>query len=125
MSDYERSWSKQQIIDLFGVIDWMMQIPAQLQKQLWHELKEFEKDHDMPYMNMFERFGRKQGLEEGRLQGRQAALSEILEVQLEKRFGQLPQSVRDRLHQARPADLLAWGTALVDAPSLDRIFSPH
>jgi flagellar biosynthesis/type III secretory pathway protein FliH len=119
---YVRSWSKQQIIDLFSVIDWLMQIPAQLQKQLWHELRELEKDREMPYMNMFEKFGREQGLEEGRKEGRKAALSEILEVQLEKRFGDLPPHVRDRLQQAEAVDLLAWAAALVDAPSLDRVF---
>jgi hypothetical protein len=120
---YERNWNKQQIIDLFSVIDWLMQIPARFQKQLWHELRDLEKDRDMPYMNMFEKFGREQGLEEGRKEGRQAALSEILEVQLEKRFGELPQHVHDRLHQAEAVDLLAWAAALVDAPSLDRVFS--
>jgi hypothetical protein len=61
----------------------------------------------------------------GREQGRQAALSEIVELQLEKRFGQLPQTVRDKLHQASPDDLQAWAAALIDAPNLDRVFSSH
>jgi hypothetical protein len=32
---YERDWDKQRIIDLFSVLDWMIQVPPELQRQLW------------------------------------------------------------------------------------------
>jgi hypothetical protein len=118
---YERNWDKQRIVDLFCVIDWMMQLPPALEKQLMDEIDELEEERCMPYMNPWER----RGLEKGREEGRKTALSELVEVQLEKRFGHLPQTVRDKLHQASSADLQAWATALLDAPNLDRVFSPH
>ena len=29
---YERDWGKQQVIDLFAVIDWLMTLPPELEK---------------------------------------------------------------------------------------------
>lgn len=114
---YERNWDKQRIIDLFAVIDWMMQLPRSLQDQLLDDIAKLEEEHSMPYMNPFE----KRGIERG---GRQA-LCHLLERQLEQRFGQLPQSVRNRIHDAATDDLQMWGLALLDAPSLERVFSPR
>jgi hypothetical protein len=114
---YERNWTKQRVIDLFAVIDWMMQIPARFQHQLLGDIRELEKERAMPYMNPFEKLGRQQG--------RKEALCDMLEIQLERRFGPLPPPVRERLQQAEPDDLKAWGSALLDAPSLERVFLPR
>lgn len=107
---YQRDWDKQRIIDLFSVIDWMMQLPRRLQNRLLDDIAELERERSMPYMNPFE----KRGIERG--------LRDLLEIQLEQRFGQLPETVHERLQHAEAADLQAWGRALLDAPSLDRVF---
>ncbi|MCS0607379.1 DUF4351 domain-containing protein [Massilia solisilvae] len=120
---YERKWDKQRIIDLFSVIDWMMYLPPEFETQLMDDINSLEKERGMPYMNSFERRGLERGREEGREEGRKEALSELLSRQLEKRFGQLPQPIRDRLKQAGPADLEHWGETLLDAPTLDHVFN--
>ncbi|MCS0807036.1 DUF4351 domain-containing protein [Massilia agilis] len=116
---YERKWDKQRIVDLFSVIDWMMYLPPGLQKQLMDDINGLEKERGMPYMNSFER----RGLERGREEGRKEALSDLLTRQLEKRFGQLPDSIQERLKEAEPADLQHWGETLLDAPTLDQVFN--
>jgi hypothetical protein len=40
---YERDWGKQQIIDLFAVIDWLMTLPPELEKQLWTSISELDR----------------------------------------------------------------------------------
>lgn len=124
---YERDWSKQDVIDLFAVIDWMMRVPPPLQRQLLNDIRELEKERAMPYMNPFQKLGLEEGLQqgrrEGRQEGRQQALCDLLEIQLEQRFGEIPQLVRDRLRRAGPDDLRAWGAAILSAPSLERVFS--
>jgi hypothetical protein len=117
---YERNWDRQRVIDLFSVIDWMMWIPPAMQEQILGDLDNLERKLGMPYLNAFE----KRGLERGLERGRQEALCQLLTLQMEKRFGQLPQPIRERLQQAPPQDLQRWGAALLDAPSLDRVFSP-
>jgi hypothetical protein len=113
---YDREWDRQRIVDLFNVIDWMMQIPPELQSQLMHDIEDFERNQTMqPYISSFER----RGLE----RGRQEALSQLVALQLAKRFGTLPAAIEDRLRGATPGQLQAWGEAVLDAPTLESVFA--
>lgn len=47
---YRRGWSKQQVIDLFKVLDWMMRLPKELDAQLWQDIETLEKGANMPYV---------------------------------------------------------------------------
>jgi flagellar biosynthesis/type III secretory pathway protein FliH len=122
---YERAWDKQRIVDLFNVIDWMMQIPQQMQSELLDQIDELERGRAMPYISSFERRGLERGLERGRMEGQQQALSALLRFQLARRFGTLPPAIQQRLGQASPAELQAWGEAVLDAPTLDDVFMPR
>jgi hypothetical protein len=112
---YERDWDKQRIVDLFGIIDWMMCIPQELQSRLMGDIAELERNRGMPYINSFER----RGLEQGRVEGRQ----EMLREQLAERFGKLPPPVEERIASATPAELKAWANALLNAPTLEHVFN--
>lgn len=107
---FQRDFTRQRIIDLFNIIDWMMKIPEPLQLQLMRDISELERSHSMPYISSFQRLGRKQGQQD------------ILRRQLEKRFGPLPSAIEARLDKAKPADLEAWADAVLDAPTLDSVF---
>jgi len=62
---------KQQIIDLFAVIDWLMTLLPELEKQLWTSISELERNIKMPYVTSIERIGIEKGIEKGRQEGRQ------------------------------------------------------
>lgn len=112
---YERAWTKQRIIDLFHVIDWMMRTPAELEAELLQDIENLEKERaDMPYIDPFERRGMERG--------RQEALRDLIADLLSQRFGTLPQSITDRLQQASTAQLRKWGRAVLNAPTLDSVF---
>jgi predicted transposase YdaD len=115
---YERSWEKQRIVDLFAVIDWMLAVPPAMERELLANIRQLEKELEMPYMNPFEKLGRELGREEGRAEG----IRQMLELQLERRFGPLPMDTCQRLEHANPTDLLRWGSAVLTAPSLDEVF---
>ena len=59
---------------------------------------------------------------EGRQEGRKDGEATLLTLQLRKRFGELPESVRTRVSEARPGELEHWGERLMDASSLDDVF---
>jgi hypothetical protein len=120
---YQRDFDRQRIIDLFNIIDWIMQIPEPLQLQLMRDISELERERNMPYISSFQRLGRQEGLLEGRQEGRQEERQEVLRFLLEKRFGTLPPAVLDRLAKADPPELKAWVEAVLDAPTLDSVFS--
>ena len=46
---YQRGWERQQILDLFAVLDWMMRLPANLEQKLWQEIHTIE-GGNMPYV---------------------------------------------------------------------------
>jgi hypothetical protein len=75
------------------------------------EIEEIERKHAMPYISSFERRGRQKGQ------------SQLLALQLTKRFGTLPEPIQARLAGATPSELQAWGEAVLDAPTLDSVFA--
>lgn len=63
--------------------------------------------------------GRKEGLEEG---GKEA-LAQMLTLQLEQRFGPLPGPAARAIEDADTKTLLAWGTRVLGAESVDEVLA--
>jgi len=147
---YEHGWSKQRIIMLFKVINWMMALPPLQHERYWRSVLRLGKEHNMeldmknpmewvtPLEQMFidkglERGlkkglktglqqGLQQGLEQGLEQGRKAGAAALLERLLTRRFGPLPRTARSKLGKATEEQLAAWSDALDEARSLKQIF---
>jgi predicted transposase/invertase (TIGR01784 family) len=60
-----------------------------------------------------------EGMEKGRPQGQ----ASLLKRQLKRRFGTLPPAVETKLDQADQAQLEVWGEQLLDAKTLEEVFS--
>jgi hypothetical protein len=73
------------------LIDWLMELPPELQEGFRQELHTFEEARHMPYVTSIERLAKKEGLREGRQEGRQegarAELLETIRAGLKDRFG--------------------------------------
>ena len=63
-----------------------------------------------------------EGYKRGRAEGEAKGRAELLMRLLERRFGPLPQAVKDRIAAARPDTLELWGDRVLDAASLDDVF---
>jgi len=66
---YERGYEADEIRRLFRVIDWMMDLPTDLEIQFKSDLESIEKEKQMPYVTSVERLAKAEGLEEGREEG--------------------------------------------------------
>jgi hypothetical protein len=66
--------------------------------------------------------GRREGRREGRQEGRQEGEAALLLRLLERRFGALPDAVKDRVGAADIAMLEEWGMRILDAGALDDVF---
>ncbi len=84
---YEKGWDKDRIRRLFRFVDWMMDLPPELEQQFKQELFEFEEEKQMPYVTSVERLAREEGRQEGREEGREEGLREGIASVLEVRFG--------------------------------------
>ena len=124
---YQRHWDKQRVIDLFSVLDWLMQLPEWLNNQVWQELETIEENKKVQYITSVERIGiakgmatgMAKGVEKGRVEGQ----SRLLRRQLERRFGVLPSWATEQLANASEQQLEAWGEAILTAPTLEAVFN--
>jgi hypothetical protein len=87
---YERGLTEAQVRQLFRLIDWMMDLPENLEEQLCQELSQWEEEKQMPYVTNFERLVLKRGEEKGEAKGMAKGMAKgkaeaLLQV-LERRF---------------------------------------
>lgn len=68
---YERGVAGDDVRQLFRVIDWLMELPPQLELEFRMEIDKIESEHNMPYITSVERLARIEGREEGRVEGRE------------------------------------------------------
>lgn len=61
---FQRGWTKQEIIDLYRFIDWIMFLPKDLAKTYHEELVKYEEDIKMPFITTAERIGIERGKKE-------------------------------------------------------------
>lgn len=110
---YQRHWDRQRIIELFAMIDWMMHLPKDLERQLWQQIETLERNTKMRYVTSVERFGIEKGLQQG-------AASVLLRL-MERRFGPLDDSTRARIVDADSDRLLEWSERILDAQTLNDV----
>lgn len=115
---YERGFSRQQIVDLFRFIDWVLSLPKELDNQFWVNLFNFEENQKMSYITSVERIGMRKGEEKGRHDGK----VEMLLEQLQERFGMIPESVQKQVESAKLDDISVWARKIFKADSLQAVF---
>lgn len=68
---YDRGYDRAQVLELFRVIDWMIQLPKALEQLFWNQVQEIKEKRKMPYVTTGERIGMEKGLKQGRMEGHQ------------------------------------------------------
>lgn len=79
---YERGWSKQEIIDLYRFIDWVLTLPPELEESFRQDITNYEREKNMPYISTIERMGKAEGKIEGKIEGRVDLIALLLAQQL-------------------------------------------
>ncbi|MCC2667685.1 MAG: hypothetical protein K0Q72_156 [Armatimonadetes bacterium] len=127
---YRRGFTRDDILELVRFLDWIMHLPEDLSRSFAVELREFEREVQMPYVSSHERLAKEEGLQYGLEQGLQQGLQRGLEQGLERgleqglRLGilaELRASVIEVLaerFQATPARLRAHIEGLCDEEAL-------
>jgi hypothetical protein len=64
---------------------------------------------------------REEGLQQGRREGLQQGEAAVVLRQLRRKFGELPDGVRERIETADPGSLLTWSDRILTAKSLDEV----
>ena len=98
---YKKGYTRQDILELFRFMDWIMTLPPELEEEYMAAVTAYEKGENVPYLAPFERMaiekGLKQGLEQGLEQGERQASYELLLMTLQIRFDDVPEQLTARL----------------------------
>ncbi|MFQ5343168.1 MAG: cytosolic protein, partial [Anaerolineae bacterium] len=115
---YERGYEREDVVNLFRFIDWVMRLPEGLEEGFWREMREYEEVRRMPYITSVERIGIKkgieqgiqQGIQQGRQQGIQQGIREGLlagiELGLELKFGSQGLRLLPEVYKIEDVDVL-------------------
>jgi hypothetical protein len=90
----ERNLDEERSGKVLRLVDWMLELPVELNEVFWSEMKEWSEGKAMPYVTGLEKMlmkkgiqrGRKQGLKAGRTEGERAGFLAGLELALELKF---------------------------------------
>ena len=95
---YQRGYSRQDILELFRLIDWMMTLPSSLQSGFKQEIRRFEEETNMPYVTSVERLARQEGI----LESSREYVIEVLRV----RFELVPNQLVETINQIESVSVL-------------------
>ena len=107
---YEIGYNAEQVRELFGLIDWMMHLRADLEERFKQELDELEESLQMPFVTSVERIAKAEGRAEGG--------ATVLLKHLSKRWGRLPEETQQQIQRLRIEELADLGEAMLDFRSL-------
>ncbi|MFZ4790696.1 MAG: hypothetical protein ACOYMW_07375 [Candidatus Competibacteraceae bacterium] len=115
---YQRGWTKQEVLDLYEFIDWLLALPDALEDAFLDEIHELEESEKMRYISSAERIGMRRGAEQGFKLGTATTLNRLLR----RRFGPLPDWVEIKLQEAPSPQLEQWTDQVLDADTLELVF---
>ena len=96
---YQRGYTKEDILELFRFIDWLMVLPDDLEPVFAEALEQYEEETKMPYVTSIERRGAQQGLRQGLEQGLlRKSREDVIDI-LEARFEVVPRSAMEIINQ--------------------------
>jgi hypothetical protein len=103
---YEKGYQREQIINLFRFIDWVMQLPPELEIKFQEEISQYQEEQTMRYVTSIERMGIEKGREEGRQEGLREGLIAAIELGLELKFGSEGLQLLTEISQIQDLEIL-------------------
>ncbi len=103
---YERGYARQDVLELFRFIDWLLQLPEELEQQLQHTITSYEEEQKMTYITSVERMSEKKGWQRGLQQGVQQGLRQSIVAALRVRFGEPSESLAPQLKKLEEVEKL-------------------
>ncbi len=115
---YHKTYSKQDVINLFRFIDWIMRLPEEDDKLFWQELTEIEEEQKMRYVTSVERIG----FERGEKRGEKRGEIKILARMITKNYGFDNEKSFKLLQNLNSDELLKFSDVLFDFDSTDAVY---
>lgn len=95
---YQKGYRRQDILELYRFLDWLMTLPIELEQRFRLDLEQIETEVKMRYVTSIERMAIQKGRQEG--------MRELLLEALETRFGDIPDETVGRLNDVQDIEIL-------------------
>lgn len=99
---YEQGYERQDILNLFRFLDWIMELPEGLKQAFWAELEQYEQERQMPYVTSIEQMGIQKGREEERRSLALKMLQENIPLETIARITELTITQLQQLQTSQP-----------------------
>ncbi|MBF2078915.1 MAG: transposase [Synechococcales cyanobacterium T60_A2020_003] len=109
---YRRGYRRQDILEIFLVLDRMMRLPESLELVFREEIKRFEEENLMPYISSIEQIGR----QEGRIEERHDIIRDLLV----SRFGVLDEALEAIIQPLSELSTAEFASSLLPLSTLSR-----
>lgn len=127
---YHWGFSRDNVIQLFRIIDAMVGLPEALEPAFEDAVIQIEEEKQMSYVTSIERVRRKreqammeEGVRRGVRQGQLKGAAEVLAALLTRKFGVVPDWAHTRMVQADEAELNRWAVRILDAQRIEDVFA--
>jgi Domain of unknown function (DUF4351) len=107
---YDKGYGRQEILDLYRFIDWVIMLPEAEEREFWQDLQAFEEEHKVTYVTNAERFGFERGIEQGE--------QLLVTRQLTRKLGAIPEELMAQIRHLPSSELESLGDALLDFTQL-------
>jgi predicted transposase YdaD len=111
---YDQGFERQDIINLYSLIDWMMTLTSELQVEFNQEITQYEEKMKMPYITSIERIGEQRGEQRGELRGKLLEAQQLIMRLLKRRVGEIETSLIKQVEALALEPLEELGEALLD-----------
>jgi flagellar biosynthesis/type III secretory pathway protein FliH len=118
---YDRGFSRQDIINVYRFIDWVMTLPPALESDFQQQLRKFEGERAMTYITSIERSGIEKGIEQGIEQGRLQERQEMVLQFLGKKFNGVSPQMQSKVAALGSEQLQELSELLMDAAPIDTL----
>lgn len=117
---YGKGYSRQDVLELFRFVDWLLYLPDDLAQSFTQQLIEYEATMSTPYITSVER----QGIQQGIQQGLQAERNAFVR-QTRRRFGEVVAEALAKLldHIGDPEQLAEVGEWIIDCDTGETLLS--
>jgi hypothetical protein len=115
---YNRGYERQEVLELFRFIDWMLQLPRELELELTNNIILLE-EQKMPYVTSIERFALERGEAIGEARGEANALLKLFKL----KFGITPEWLIQKVTLANKDQLDQWLEKILTADTIENVIN--
>lgn len=101
---FEQGYSRDDVVELFRLVDWMMTLPRDLEQEFRTELRQYQEERQMPYITSVERL----------------AKEEVVEAILAARFGELDEVLRGIITPLLSLPPVEYSQVILRLPQMSR-----